>query len=75
MHFPTFQITMTMTEKMCCFFLKYETIVITRKGKNQVLLADQTFGEIPADGLGGTKQKQVIEQPRAAKRRAAFQGT
>lgn len=40
-----------------------------------MLLADQTFGEIPADGLGGAKKKQVIEQPRAAKRRAAFQGT
>ena len=40
-----------------------------------MLLADQIFGEIPADRLGGAKKKQVIEQPRAAKRRAVFQGT
>lgn len=55
MHFPIFQITMTITEKMWAFFY-VSNHSYNQKGKKQVLLADQIFGEIPAYGLGWAKE-------------------
>lgn len=67
-------------------FLKCGAIIITRKEEKQVLLADQTFGQIHANGLeggraggGGSKERIQLYKNKldsgAAKRRAVSQGT